>query len=217
MLLEITNRVHSSKAIEDLKEACQKSPFKAMAYYYFNFNNQEGEDVKTMLRAVLRQLCAARPNIPDEVEKLATTLKDHGATASCKDLEESIWVTADSFEAVYLVVDALDECTTSGDKRRDLLASLTRLQATLPPNVHFLVTSRKESDITAAFGKFGHTLSAAWIDLHKQSTRQAMNKDIRIYIEQRFLSSEFDHIPDEKKELAQEMLLQKADGMYVNS
>lgn len=208
---------HSSRAIDDLKAICKETPFVVMAYYYFDFNNQTQQDAKTMLRAMLRQLCAARPDIPDWLTTFGTSLKDHGASPSCKDLEKAIWTAAGGFDQVYLVVDALDECTTSGDKRLDLLKSLARLQESFPSNVHLLVTSRKESDIEAEFDGFGSAANVNRIDLLHHSTWKAVNDDISIYIQQKFKESGFNDVSDENKTLARKLLLEKADGMYATS
>jgi hypothetical protein len=53
---------------------------------------------------------------------------------------------------VIVVIDALDEC---GDpiSRKSLLALLSKELAKLPPMFRFIITSRAESDITAAFSE----------------------------------------------------------------
>lgn len=52
----------------------------------------------------------------------------------------------------FLVIDALDECPISdeNDSRNKVLALLTELSEWALPNLHILVTSRKEPDIDEA-------------------------------------------------------------------
>jgi len=99
------------------------------------------------------------------------------------------------------------------DRRAILLKSLAKLQGCCPHNVHILATSRKEPDIEAKFSKLLRAPTAKEIDL--RYFREAVDHDINIYIQQRFDSSDFDELSEENKDLAKEILVEKADGMYV--
>lgn len=167
-----------------------------------------------MLSAIIRQLCGARPDTPDWLLGLAATFRDKGGRPTLKNLEEALWKAVLGFDAVYLIIDALDECTVSSDKRATLLKSIVKLQGCCPPNVHILCTSRKEPDIEAKFSTMLRASTADEVDLH--DFRNAVDEDINIYLEERFESSEFDEISEENKNLARRMLLERADGMYVS-
>ena len=52
----------------------------------------------------------------------------------------------ESFSHVYLLIDALDECTD----REDLLQVITELDSWKLDKLHILVTSRRENDIEEA-------------------------------------------------------------------
>jgi hypothetical protein len=162
---------------------------------------------------MIRQLCGARPDTPDWLINLGTTFRDKNTHPGLHHLENALWDAVSGFDAVYLVVDALDECGTFEDRRSILLQSLAKLQVCCPPNVHLLVTSRKEPDISAKISKLLCTPTAKEIDL--RYFREAVDHDISIYIQQRFESSDFDGISKENKDLAQKILVEKADGMYV--
>jgi hypothetical protein len=209
----MSSLLRSSTAIDELEGTCAKSPYQAVAYYYFSFTDQAIQSVTSMLSSIIRQLCGARPDTPEWLKNLGSNFRDKGSRPGLKHLEDALWGAAGGFEAVYIIVDALDECTTSQDKRATLLKSLTRLQGCSPPQVHILLTSRKEPEIEEAFATILQKPAVQKIDL--VAFRYAVNHDICIYLQQRFKSPEFNGISDDNKKLAREILLEKADGMYV--
>ncbi|KFY08508.1 hypothetical protein V492_06166, partial [Pseudogymnoascus sp. VKM F-4246] len=201
----------SASAIQNLTESCEKSPYEALAYYYFSFNDRTDPDASRMLSSMIRQLCGARPDSPAWLNNLGSTFRDKGARPTLEHLEGALWNAVEGFDAVYLIIDALDECTTSKGTRATLMRSLVKLQKHSPPNVHILVTSRQEPDIEAAFDRVPLG-SEDKIDLLR--FRDAVNNDIGVFIQQRLDSPEFDNVSEETKELAKTMLLEKADGMF---
>lgn len=208
----IADTKRSASAIHNLTESCEKSPYEALAYYYFSFNDRTDPDASRMLSSMIRQLCGARPDSPAWLNNLGSTFRDKGARPTLEHLESALWNSVEGFDAVYLIIDALDECTTSKGTRATLMRSLVKLQKHSPPNVHILVTSRQEPDIEAAFDRVPLG-SGDKIDLLR--FRDAVNNDIGVFIQQRLDSPEFDNVLEETKELAKTMLLEKADGMYV--
>jgi hypothetical protein len=203
----------SASAIDDLAASCKNSPYEALAYYYFSFTDQTDPDAARMLSSMIRQLCGARPDSPAWLNDLGSTFRDKGARPTLEHLEDALWNAVAGFDAVYLIIDSLDECTTSNSKRATLMKSLVRLQKCSPPNVHILVTSRKEPDIEASLDRVP-LASEDKIDLLQ--FRDAVNNDMSVYLQQRLDSPEFDDVSDETKVLAKSSLLEKADGMYVH-
>ena len=76
---------------------------------------------------------------------------NHADTQKRPSLEEYSTILhsqLDHFSKVFVIVDALDECSKNNGTRDDLLSSLQKLQ----PNLHFLVTSRPDvTNIEKAF------------------------------------------------------------------
>lgn len=161
---------------------------------------------------MIRQLCGARPDSLGWLNNLGSTFRDKGARPTLEHLEAALWNAVEGFDAVYLIIDALDECTTSKGTRVTLMKSLVKLQKCSPPNVHILVTSRKEPDIEAALIRVPLS-SEEKIDLLE--FRDAVNHDMDIYLQQKLDSPEFDNLSDDTKQLARSLLLEKADGMCV--
>jgi hypothetical protein len=210
--IDIADHTCSAPAIHSLTGSCENSPYKALAYYYFSFTEQPEQDASRMLSSMIRQLCGARPDSPTWLNNLGSTFRDKGARPTLEHLEGALWNAVEGFNAVYLIIDALDECTTSKSTRATLMKSLVKLQKCSPPNVHILVTSRKEPDIEAALDRMP-LASEEKIDLFE--FRDAVNHDMDIYLQQKLDSPEFDNMSDDTKTLARSLLLEKADGMYV--
>lgn len=210
--IDIADITCSAPAIHSLAGSCENSPYEALAYYYFSFTDQPDQNASRMLSSMIRQLCGARPDSPDWLNSLGSTFRDKGARPTLEHLEGALWNAAEGFDAVYLIIDALDECTTSKGTRATLMKSLVKLQKCSPPNVHILVTSRKEPDIEAALSRVP-LASGEKIDLLE--FRDAVNDDMDIYLQQKLDSPEFDNLSDDTKLLARSLLLEKADGMYV--
>ena len=60
----------------------------------------------------------------------------------------------DSLEHTYIVLDALDECSTrSGPRTEGLLSWIRELLGSGQKNVHFLATSRPEQDIQSTLSE----------------------------------------------------------------
>ena len=71
-----------------------------------------------------------------------------------------------TFQCIYIVVDALDECSELGNTREKLVAELGKFG----PSVHILITSRRLGDIENALRQ------APRITIH------AADDDLRLYL-----------------------------------
>lgn len=165
-----------------------------------------------MLRSLVRQLCGSRPDIPEELRELRR-LRDMNHEPDEGKLEEALRATSQGFSEVFLVIDALDECPTTGDERRGLLKLLCRVHGWGLPSLHLFITSRFERDISQTLGPLFCQLSAVIIPLDQRP--QEVNNDIKTVIEAELASSTFESWPQETKDKARATLVEKADGMYV--
>lgn len=113
----------------------------------------------------------------------------------------------------FLVIDALDECPI-GDKdksRTKVLTLLTEISGWALPNIHVLVTSRKEPDIDMAL--------APLVNLSSISI-QTIKVQLDIH---RYIKSQLDNDLELKKwsssikEEIENTLIEKAHGMYKSS
>ena len=111
---------------------------------------------------------------------------------------------------VYIVIDALDECSnTSGmpSPREQVLVFLKGLVELSLPNLHLCVTSRPETDIRHVL----ELLTSRRVSLHEQSGQK---KDIIDYVTSVVQSDpKMRRWRDEDKNLVIETLSERADGM----
>lgn len=163
-----------------------------------------------MLASLIKQLYASRPDTPQPVESLGE-YKKKGERPDTKSLETAFIATVHGFSAVFIVIDALDECPTLNGERKILMDSLSRIIAMLPDNVHFFCTSRAEPDIKTRMGTILSPPSKAAMDL--TIFREGLDHDIGLYLDSTFKSTDYDWWPDNLKAEAKASLIEKADGM----
>lgn len=167
-----------------------------------------------MLRSLIKQICCQRPNTPESVRKLRE-YKSQDTQPPTGVLEQSLSDVMCGFSAIYLVIDALDECPKFKGKRAELMKSLNRIltatSASTTSNLHLFCTSRKESDIDIELSCHLSRPEAAEIDL--SSCKEEMEQDIRQYIDMALSSSDFSSWPPTIRTEVKEELIKKSDGM----
>jgi hypothetical protein len=159
-----------------------------------------------MVYSLISQFSQQCVSVPATIEDLFASCGKGGHRPS---LSEALGVLQDlsqSFPQVYLVLDALNEC---GD-RKTLLDGLQSIAAWKLENLHLLVTSKKEHDISNSLTTFIHQedmicLQSAVID-----------PDIQTYIRQRLSEDKTleKWRKDEKIQAdIESMLMEGANGM----
>ncbi len=183
-----------------------------LAYFYFDFRDEEKQNLRNVVTSLLVQLSAYSKPCCDIIYRLYSA---HGKGAQQPSngilidrLKEMLTVAAQ--HPIFIIMDALDECPESGmptprEAVLNFVMDLVRLQI---PNLHICVTSRPEIDIQTKLKPFAVNA----ISLHDE-TRQ--NIVIGNYISSVVSSDE--HMRkwrDEDKKLVIEELSERADGMY---
>jgi archaellum biogenesis ATPase FlaH len=107
---------------------------------------------------------------------------------------------------IFLVIDALDECIDENERRAEILNLLMEFSNWALPQVHILVTSRKEEDIEKALMSL-KMLSSICIKTQQKN-------DIELYVRS-ILATDVDlrKWTDEVKEEIAEALTRNAGGM----
>lgn len=108
---------------------------RGVAVVYLKYNEPE-QTLDNLLGSFLRQLVEDLDALPPAVSELYDHHRDRDTSPSVDELSDSLLLTIDLFAEVFLVIDALDEC--SDELRWDLIERLETLQ----PHVHLLITSR---------------------------------------------------------------------------
>ncbi|KAH7069938.1 hypothetical protein BKA63DRAFT_569533 [Paraphoma chrysanthemicola] len=161
----------SSTIVENLLQHCQDD-LMVIVYFYFDFNDARKQDPELMLRSLLCQLLQHSATVPKGVDAL---LSNGQRQPSAHALLEAIHQAAQEFTQIYIVLDALDECT----QRKELMDVLETVAKWQLANVHLLMTSRKERDIESSLEIYVEDKDAVCLE------RDVVDKDIQLYVQQR--------------------------------
>ncbi|KAF8493674.1 ankyrin repeat-containing domain protein [Russula emetica] len=189
-----------STVIEDIKALCDAGQA-SMAYFYFDFRNDNKQCLRDLLPSLLTQLSARSSPRCDILSKLYSVHDDGKNQPSDSVLTKCLkdMLSLPGQRPIYLIMDALDESpTTSGipSARERVLLLLKELVDLGLPNLHICVTSRPEIDIRNAI----EPLTSLRVSLHDQTGQK---EDIADY-----------RWKKEDKEFVVKTLAERADGMF---
>ena len=168
--------VLSASIIQDLSLCCKDNSEKALAYYFFKFENAQEHDPIMMLKSFIQQLLRHCVTIPPTVKGLFSKIKGGGRAPLSQEVLELFRLTLGLFPCVYLVVDALDEC----DQQANLLKILEKVATWQLHNIHLIVTSRQERFVELSLEAYMSRES--FINLPSD----IIDEDIKIYMQERF-------------------------------
>lgn len=136
--------VLSSTIIENIYGEHVRDSNARIGYFYFDFREKEKQNVESLLRSLLRQLSAR------ELPAVVKALHQQNAQPDKAKLTEVLKTVLQQGSTVFLVLDALDECT----EVRTLMGTVAEIKKWGLPGVRILATSRRESDITLPMEEF---------------------------------------------------------------
>lgn len=183
-----------------------------VSYFYFDFKDTDKQNSRALLSSLLVQLCARSDPFHDVLSRLYSS-HDHGARQPSNDslmycLKEMLSLPGQG--AVYIVMDALDECPNKPgmpSPREEVLKAIQQLVGLRLPSLRLCITSRLEVDIRSALGP----LTSHPVSLHEECGQR---KDIIEYIKFAVYSDpRMRRWRDEDKNLVIESLSEKVDGM----
>ena len=173
----------------------------AVAYVYCNYKERDQTPIN-LVASLLQQLIQSQPAIPRDIVSIC---KDHihkKTRPSLAEYSRLLQSQVQRFSEVYIIIDALDECTEVYGIN-NFLPEIRKLL----PNIHLLVTSRFVSNIEREFAE------ASRLEIRANET------DIRDYIEARIAAQPqmMRHIEADPtlRNALLDTIIQKADGMYV--
>jgi hypothetical protein len=165
----------SSTVVEHLLQHCHNNARVVTAYFYFDFNDAQKQDLELMLRSLLCQLLRCTVVIPNSVNALFSSCENGSRQPSLHELLDVARQVAQGFAHVYVVLDALDECS----QRSELMDMLETVAGWQLDNLHLLMTSRKERDIERSLESYVEEKDAVCLQ------RDIVDKDIQRYVQQR--------------------------------
>ena len=201
----------SSAIIEDIR-ALQKSGFASLAFFYFDFREDQKKDLRGLLSSLLVQFC-------EQSDAYSTILSDfyvaHGRGSQHASDNELFGCLKDILKlpgqpTAHIIIDALDECpiiTGLSSHREKVLELLEELVSLQIPNLRICVTSRLEADIVPVL----EPLAFRSVSLHGESGQvQDIADYIKFFIHTK---REMGRWKATDKQLVIDVLTKKADGM----
>ena len=203
----VTNLYCSSTIIEAVKDFCLADTNRKWAYFYFDFNDINKQNVAILLRSLIRQLCAREPELLQVVHTLYTQYEPSGQQPSIKELSSTFFLIVDGFgREIYVIMDALDEYPES--KRKELLDQIKQMIEHGSKNLHILVTSRSEYDIRNTLEK----PAAGGIPIQNPE----VDGDIKLHVRNCLAEDPaFEKLPGGIKEDIEMKLGEEAHGMWA--
>lgn len=193
----------SSLVIDTLTKTDPSVP---VLYFYCSYGELDRQQTSPIVRTMLKQLSIRHGILDLQV----TSVFDNGTPLNLKSSEISFTSALAEFERVYIVLDALDEC--SEGERKSIVTLLSGQLALQDCQIKIFLTSRPENDLIRLLKDH----ATYCIDANDTA------KDIRPFV----TASLNDHITsgallggNVSSELRQELietLSGQADGMYVH-
>jgi len=201
----------SSTIIQEI-EVMRKSGLASLAFYYYDFREDQKKDLRGLLLSVLFQLCDQSDSYHDILSDLYSTHRQGAQNPSDDELlrcfKELLELPGQA--PIYLIVDALDECPNTSampSPREEVLTLLEELIESRLANLRICVTSRPETDIKVILQPVAfHSIS-----IHDE---RGQMEDIENYIR-----SVINTDPKNRrwkqvdKQLVIDVLMERADGM----
>ena len=190
----------------------RESGLASLAFYYFDFRDDQKKDRGGLLSSLLLQLRDQSDSYYDILSHLYSTHRD-GLQGPSDDsliecLEKMLGLPGQA--PVYLILDALDECPNAfgtPTARENILTLVEDLVHLRLPNLHICLSSRPEVDIRTVLD----SLEFHSISLHDQ---EGQKQDILDYIRSVVHSDrKTRRWREEDKQLVIDILSQNANGM----
>ncbi|KAF8482351.1 hypothetical protein JB92DRAFT_3268310, partial [Gautieria morchelliformis] len=187
-----------STIIEELSIHCSSNPSLTIAFFYFDFTNKDTFS-NAVIRSLIKQLSVQCMSIPPTLESLFSKNGQDGTDRDPgqEDLMSTFKIIIRSFQAIYLVFDALDECP----ERSSFLKVLREVHDWKLDTLHLLATSRKEGDIQKALGGL--------VSHEVPMDKCLVDGDIQVYVSRRVVEDiEFRMCSAGEKEMVMTTLMQ---------
>jgi hypothetical protein len=144
----------SSTIVEDLEKTV---PHSTLIYFYFGFSDVHKQTLDNMIRSLVNQLYCRCENTWKHLDSLFASCQNGHRQPTRESLCQVLLHMIDPLEDVYIVLDALDECSARiGSRTEGLLSWIQDLMGSSERNIHLLVTSRPEHDIQSKLHNLMH-------------------------------------------------------------
>ncbi|KAF4834499.1 Ankyrin-1 [Colletotrichum tropicale] len=201
--------VLSSTLIEDVRSTYSSA---CIAYFYFDFNGSSKQTLDSLLRSLIQQCSqkneASKACIRD-LWKSRPARRDEQPTT--QQLYDCLVKILNQSDETWVIIDALDECTTRDGSYVDgILSFIKQLKQDTVGSTHILVTSRSVEDIERSFTEWAQ--KECFISLQ----HSLIQDDIQAYIRHELRpGGRFDRWQGTPRlEQIESTLMAKVDGMF---
>lgn len=175
----------------------------AITYLYCNYKEQTDQTSVNLVSSILKQLAENNPAICDQLDLLYEQHLPRKTRASFGEISKALESAITSFDRIFIVIDALDECLEETGARSGLLECL----GAFPNTPSIMLTSRPHVHVEASF-----------IDT-KELKIVANDQDIETYLRARIsYTPRLTRIVKSDRNLIEiivRTIREKAEGMYV--
>ncbi|KAF3185889.1 hypothetical protein TWF788_003937 [Orbilia oligospora] len=194
---------YSGKA--EAEPACQP-----LIYFYSDFIDVGKQTLENMLRSLILLLSHKHEGALAHLEFLYSSCSD-GRQPTIRSLCDTFLLMIEEEEEVWIVLDALDECRTRAGPATRLLTWMSEVLISQKAIVHFLATSRPETDIQSQIMSFARPQDVIPIQ------NSLISNDIEAYIFSRVRGGRglkrWRSLPEVQNEV-ETCLMEKANGMF---
>lgn len=174
-----------------------------ITYIYCNYGRQQEQSLENLLLTLLKQLLQRRQSVPTTIQQLYRSHLEDRSHPTAEELKRRLQTMLQLYSKVFIIIDALDECSKEGCDR--LLSGLFNLQDQENSHLNLFVTSRFVPEIASQFARF------------PRKEIRAEEEDVLRYINARLpqlLRSRIFKYPD-LQESIRVAVLKATSGMYV--
>lgn len=196
--------VMAAAVIDYLHKQFNKNSRVGMAYFYFNFKKSDEQTPEAVFSSLLKQLVRQQPYLSENVKLLYETHTKNETRPSLVEILQAFQEAVETYLAVFIVIDAIDECATLDDCREIILSKMFDCAAA--PNLKLFTTSRHIPEISDRFQ------SALHLEVG------ATESDIRRYIDSRLAKLPRTSFISQNKSLQEEIKIRinaVVSKMYV--
>lgn len=203
--------VYRSLVVDTISDKYALNDRTGIAFVYFNYQDQVLQKPTKILAALIKQLCRKKKIIPDHLKQFYNSYSRDAEIPSYEKLQaQLVELSRTSFDQVFFIMDALDEC----ENRTQFLPFITALARESSCTLKVFVTSRREKDILSTFTRG----AAGFPTIQVEATR--VDADIAAFvhfeIDRRTGEDNFCVIDQGLRDKIEKTLVSQSNGMWVD-
>jgi hypothetical protein len=199
--IKLITRISSSVVIDYLGKKFHGQTV-GIGCIFCNHKEQQDQTASYLISSLLNQFIEEQEDFPAEVTALYETHKKYQTRPSFSECSTLLQSVVTAFSKVFIVIDALDECTESGNTKRSIIDATKSL---LSKEAHIMVTSRKLPQI--------ESLCKEWLQVEIMAKDQDIIQYLEAHIEDEGELGNVIQEHPEKRDSIITTIVQKSQGM----